>query len=101
MIGKPSNKRVDLGTRMQSMTKIDFRVPQKIVGDYNGDSIQLTPDIDTDSEMGSNDELKIQYSENVTPHLKQSAKSRQSPNPSQVVAMKHKSKNSMNQADFY
>jgi hypothetical protein len=51
--------------------------------------------------MGSNDELKIQYSENVTPHLKQSAKSRQSPNPSQVVAMKHKSKNSMNQADFY
>jgi hypothetical protein len=39
MIGKPSNKRVDLGTRMQSMTKIDFRVPQKIVGDYNGDSI--------------------------------------------------------------
>ena len=98
MIGKQQNQQI--GQRMQSMSKIDFRIPSKVVGDYCGDSIQLTPEIETDSDMGSNNELKLSFSENVTPLLKQTVKSRQSPNPTQVVASKHKSKNSTTQAEY-
>ena len=50
--------------------------------------------------MGSNNELKLSFSENVTPLLKYTVKSRQSPNPTQVVASKHKSKNSTTQAEY-
>ena len=64
-----------------------------MVGDYNGDSFQLTPNMETESGLGSDDLNCPQFSENVTPHhLKQTAKSRQSPNPSQVVASKIKTK---------
>jgi len=55
---------------MQSMSKIDFRIPSKVVGDYCGDSILLTPELETDSDMRSNNKLKLSFSENVTPLLK-------------------------------
>jgi hypothetical protein len=85
---------------MQSLSKIDFRIPSKLIGDYNQDSFQLTPNMETESGLGTDDDLNENFSENVTPHnLKQKIKSRQSPNPSQVVASKLKKKRTIDPAE--
>ena len=73
--------------RMQALSKIEFKIPSKVTGDHNEESFALTPNIDSESEL---DEYKP--SENVTPFAKcrMVLKSRQSPQPSVMFAVKVK-----------
>lgn len=50
---------------MQSRSKIDFRIPSKVLGDHTGDSDAYTPKMETESGLVSEDEGKFQESENV------------------------------------
>lgn len=76
---------------MQSVTKMDFRIPSKVIGENTNNSGTLTPNMETDSCFESENE--ITFSENVTPILKSrtnNLKSRQSPNPSSMITSKLK-----------
>jgi hypothetical protein len=72
-----------MGQRMQSVTKMDFRIPSKVNQNNTNNSGTLTPNMETESCYESENE--VTFSENVTPILKSRTndiKSRMSPNPS-------------------
>lgn len=40
-----------MGCMLQSSSKIDFRIPSKVLGDYAGDSDAFTPKMETESGL--------------------------------------------------